>query len=78
MMKLYNLKIFQLMSVKWSPAKVLLGFTYGAEYSRISQVKFVQDSLQKIWGDITSDFLKAVFHKFYLVHSWILCPISVT
>ena len=24
---------------------------------------------------ITSNFLKAVFHKFYLVHSWILCPI---
>ena len=23
---------------------------------------------------ITSNFLKAVFHKFYLVHSWILCP----
>ena len=22
-----------------------------------------------------SNFLKAVFHKFYLVHSWILCPI---
>ena len=24
---------------------------------------------------ITSNFLKAVFHKFNLVHSWILCPI---
>ena len=24
---------------------------------------------------IPSNFLKAVFHKFYLVHSWILCPI---
>ena len=23
---------------------------------------------------ITSIFLKAVFYKFYLVHSWILCP----
>ena len=23
---------------------------------------------------ITSIVLKAVFHKFYLVHSWILCP----
>ena len=27
-----------------------------------------------IWS-ATSDFLKAVFHKVYLVHSWILCPI---
>ena len=24
-------------------------------------------------NDITSNFLKAVFHKFYLVHSWIYC-----
>ena len=24
---------------------------------------------------IVSKFLKAVFHKFYLLHSWILCPI---
>ena len=24
---------------------------------------------------ITSNFLKDVFHKFYLIHSWILCPI---
>ena len=28
------------------------------------------------WHDLlSSNFLKAVFHKFYLVHSWILCPI---
>ena len=24
---------------------------------------------------LSSNFLKAVFHKFHLVHSWILCPI---
>ena len=24
----------------------------------------------------TSNFLKAVFHKFYMLNSWILCPIS--
>ena len=24
-----------------------------------------------------SNFLKAVFHKFHLVHSWILCPIYI-
>ena len=34
----------------------------------MNQVKFVEDH-------INSDFLKAVFHKFYLVHSWIHCPI---
>ena len=27
-----------------------------------------------IWS-ATSNFLKVVFYKFYLVHSWILCPI---
>ena len=44
----------------------------------MDQVKFVEDNLQKIWSDmspwadhITSNFLKAVFHKFYLVYSWI-------
>ena len=34
--------------------------------------------LHSIWkpeaDHITSNFLKAVFHKFYLVHSWKLCP----
>ena len=40
---------------------------YETKYSRIEQVKFVEDSLE---GDHTpSNFLKAVFHKFYLVHS---------
>ena len=34
---------------------------YGTKYSRMVQIKF----------------LKAVFHKFYLVHSWVLCPILV-
>ena len=27
------------------------------------------------YGPYSFNFLKAVFHKFYLVHSWILCPI---
>ena len=27
-----------------------------------------------IWSAYTSNFLKAVFHKFHLVHSWILWP----
>ena len=56
--------------------------TYGIRYSRMEQVKFVDTAFKKfevIWfaevDHITSNFLKAVFHKFYLVHSWILCPI---
>ena len=32
----------------------------------MDQVKIVEDSLYKIWSE---NFLKAVFHKFYLVHS---------
>ena len=46
----------------------------------MDQAKFVEHSLQKIWSEmvwlskadhITSNFLKAIFHNFYLVHSWI-------
>ena len=43
----------------------------------MDQLKFVKVSVKKIKADHTpSNFLKAVFHKFYLVHSWILCRIS--
>ena len=41
--------------------------SYGAKYSIMDQVKFVDH--------ITSHFLKTVLHKFYLNHSWILCLI---
>ena len=38
-------------------------------------VQVFKNGPSKICGDhIPSNFLKAVFHKFYLVHSWILCP----
>ena len=36
--------------------------------------------IEGIWSvtdHIPSNFLKAVFHKLYLVHSWVLCPISL-
>ena len=49
-------------------------------YSGMGQVKFVEDSFWKfemIWSvlpdRVTSNFLNDVFHKFYLVHSWISC-----
>ena len=36
-------------------------------------------NFEGIWSakadHIPSNFLKVVFHKYYLVHSWILCPI---
>ena len=38
-----------------------------------SFMKYLQ-SIYEVYAwaeDITSNFLKAVFHKFYLVHSWI-------
>ena len=31
-------------------------------------------NLWKSADHITSNLLKAVFHKFHLVHSWMLCP----
>ena len=33
------------------------------------------DSLFNKADNITSNFIKAVFHKFYLVHSWIPWPV---
>ena len=36
---------------------------YETKYSRVDQIKIVEDS------DIPSILLKAVLHKFYLVHS---------
>ena len=36
--------------------------SYATNYSRMDQVKFVEDKLEGVR-------LKAVFHKFYLVHS---------
>ena len=47
------------------------------EMSQMDQVKFVEDSLKKIRRDLVClgrpyhfNLFKGVFHKFYLVHSW--------
>ena len=59
---------------------------FGSRNSRMDWENFKEDILKKIWSDmvclskpyadhITSNFLKFVFHKFYLVHSWIPWPI---
>ena len=53
---------------------------FGTKYSGMDQVKFVEDSLWKIWRGMVwlkqtippSNFRKAVFHKCYLVHYWII------
>ena len=34
--------------------------------------------IRTIHHSFTSKFLKAAFHNFYLVHSWILCPIFIS
>ena len=50
--------------------------SFGTKCSRTDQVKFVKTAFKKIEADHTpSNFLKAVFRKFFLVHSWILCCI---
>ena len=41
----------------------------------MDQVKFVQDSPYEA-DHANSNFVKAVFNEFYLIHSWILCPVS--
>ena len=54
--------------------------TSGDKYSIMDQEKFAEDGLQKVWSvadHITSNFLKAVFRKFYLVYSWTLRQVSM-
>ena len=47
----------------------------GTKYSRMDQVKLWNTAFKKVYTDHTlSYFLKAVFHKFYLVQYWTLCP----
>ena len=43
-------------------------------YSKMDQVKFLQYN-NVLTDHITSDFLKAVFHKFYVAHFWKLFSI---
>ena len=52
----------------------------GTKYLRMDQAELWKTAFKKfkvIWSTsanhITSNFLKAVFHNFYLVHSGILC-----
>ena len=42
----------------------------------MDQVKFVKDRLKT--DHITSYFLKAAFHTFHLIHSWVLCLVLFT
>ena len=76
--KLLNLEIFDkgrnsIFKNNHSPRLIFFSDIWDKVFKSIQ--KFVEDGFQKIWSDITSNFLKAVFHKFYLVHSWIFCPI---
>ena len=47
--------------------------TFGSRYWKMNQVIPKQTQA----NHIISHFLKAVFHKFYLVHSWIPWPIYI-
>ena len=50
--------------VKGSLSHTAIKKIIGTKYSRMDQVKFLEDSLYQ-----------AANSKFHLVHSWILCPI---
>ena len=64
--------------------KALLNSKLRHIYSRLHMGQSIQNGPSKICGRqplknlMGYDLLKAVFHKFYLVHSWILCPIYCT
>ena len=64
---LKNLKWYGLLlkNLKW----------YGSMWSDMVVIWSDMVVIDMIWNDITSNFLKAVFRKLYLVHSWTLCPI---
>ena len=51
------------------------------EWTKWNLWKTAFKTFKVIWSaqadHVTSNFLKAVFHKIYLVHSWILCPMYV-
>ena len=49
--------------------------TYGESwyYFMVFQIQ-MEISFQEIYLIIPSNYLKAVFYKFYLVHSGIVCP----
>ena len=53
------------------PKEMLKTGTTGAKFSRMDQVKFVEDNLKADHNP--PYFSKAVSHKFYLAHSWMLC-----
>ena len=48
--------------------------THSTEKNTIIDVSDKTNYSRMDQDHIPSNFLKAVFHKFYLVHSWILCP----
>ena len=49
------------------------------EWAKWNLWKIAFKKFEVIWSDwadhIASNFLKTAFHKFHLVHSWILCPL---
>ena len=58
----------------------LVNWIIGTKYSTVEKIFFLEDSLLKIWNlkvaeadHIHSNFLKAVFHKIYLAHSFEYC-----
>ena len=56
--------------------KVKLNEKHKGQSIHDGQVKSVEDK-SAYTRPYPFKFLKTVFHKFYLVHSWILCPIHV-
>ena len=69
----------------FSLSEILLSlcWLYGTKYSRMDQCgKLVEQPLKNLNGcglfkACSFKFLKVIFHKFYLVYSWILCLIQI-
>ena len=65
-------KFLSISTLKNTYERLLLNIPKANHWITIKYIPWVKNCLSR---PITSNFLKAVFHKFHLVHSWILCPI---
>ena len=70
-----NFKLCKFLKLSSDNIKVIVQILFAVNLFLCNKwVKVFKNKPKNIIDHITSGFLKAVFHKFYLVHSWISWP----
>ena len=70
----------RILDTRWLPYRVTRSIHFGRKITdeclqKQCTIKSVQSEWWRVYRKVLcTNFLKAVFDKFYLVHSWILCP----